>query len=144
MKEGKPKREEEPESIGRLSSSSNRVGGSVWEGEQEGSEVSLRFVRRGRGGFFFGGTRLRLLPRVSGVSEVTVRGGDLVLRLLEIELLDCGREGKREGEGSQRETSTMAQTRKSENRNEPITPGRRLKFWLITATRSSSECLEVP
>lgn len=31
---------------------------------------------------------LGLLPRVSGVSEVAVRGGDLVLGLLEVELLD--------------------------------------------------------
>lgn len=40
------------------------------------------------------------LPGVRWVSEVTVRGGDLVLRLLEIELLDCEREGGEEGESA--------------------------------------------
>jgi hypothetical protein len=70
------------------------------EGERRRSGRRKREKRKRRGQRKLKVELLCFLPGVVGVTEVTVRRGDLVLGLLEVELLDCRHEGERSGSQS--------------------------------------------
>lgn len=81
------------------------------------------------------GELFRLLPCVIGVSKVPVRRSLEVLRLLEVELLDCGR---------RRMMSACACVGCKHENDVPMTPGLRSQFLRMISTISSSVFLPVP